>query len=208
MLLAVNALLVDGETKSAEVTVPGGRILELAGGDMQVVERGPRRRQPDRPRPLLHLRDRLVGRDDARCSSASTGWSRSTCSATAAPRSPSSGYSIDDQAALVAEALARLGVRDATVVGHSLGGTVAIALAEQSPAARSSDWSIIDQAPNNDDYEKERPRPSSARLAFLPVIGQALWRIKPDFAIEDGLEVAFAPGFDVPDAFVEDVRRG
>jgi hypothetical protein len=39
------------------------------------------------------------------------------------------------------------------------------------------------------------------------LIGEALWRIKPDFSIRDGLEVAFAPGFDVPDAFVEDVKR-
>ncbi len=39
------------------------------------------------------------------------------------------------------------------------------------------------------------------------MIGEALWRIKPDFAVRDGLGVAFAPGFDVPDAFVEDVKR-
>jgi len=44
-------------------------------------------------------------------------------------------------------------------------------------------------------------------LPFKPVIGQTLWRIKPDFSIEDGLGVAFAPGFEVPDAFVEDVKR-
>jgi pimeloyl-ACP methyl ester carboxylesterase len=44
-------------------------------------------------------------------------------------------------------------------------------------------------------------------LAFKPVVGQAFWRTKPDFAIKDGLEVAFAPGFPVPDAFVEDVKR-
>ena len=46
-----------------------------------------------------------------------------------------------------------------------------------------------------------------AKLAFTPVIGDALWRIKPDFSVRQGLEVAFAPGFDVPDAFVEDVDR-
>ena len=40
---------------------------------------------------------------------------------------------MDDQADLVAEALRRLGVRSATVVGHSLGGTVGTALAERSP---------------------------------------------------------------------------
>ena len=46
-----------------------------------------------------------------------------------------------------------------------------------------------------------------AGLAFQPVIGEALWQIKPDFSVRDGLGVAFAPGFDVPDAFVEDVKR-
>ena len=46
-----------------------------------------------------------------------------------------------------------------------------------------------------------------AGLAFQPVLGEALWTIKPDVSIRDGLEVAFAPGFDVPDAFVEDVKR-
>jgi pimeloyl-ACP methyl ester carboxylesterase len=43
-------------------------------------------------------------------------------------------------------------------------------------------------------------------LPFKPVIGQFLWRVKPDFTIRDGLEVAFAPGFSVPDAFVDDVK--
>ena len=39
------------------------------------------------------------------------------------------------------------------------------------------------------------------------MIGEAFWRIKPDFAVRKGLEVAFAPGFKVPDEFVEDVNR-
>ena len=39
------------------------------------------------------------------------------------------------------------------------------------------------------------------------MIGEALWRIKPDFAVRKGLEVAFAPGFKIPDEFVEDVDR-
>jgi pimeloyl-ACP methyl ester carboxylesterase len=46
-----------------------------------------------------------------------------------------------------------------------------------------------------------------AGLAFQPVLGEALWQIKPDFSVRDGLGVAFAPGYDVPDAFVEDVKR-
>ena len=38
------------------------------------------------------------------------------------------------------------------------------------------------------------------------MIGQALWRTTPDFLIKDGLGQAFAPGYDVPDAFVDDFR--
>ena len=63
---------------------------------------------------------------------------------------------------------------------------------------------IIDTPPDNsygDLGVHRRASPSQ------PVIGEALWRIKPDFSIREGLEVAFAPGYDVPDAFVEDVKR-
>ena len=204
VLLAVNALLIDGETKSAEVTEPGGRILELDGGDVQVVDRGPRDGSPivllhcytcaidwwDGMMPLLERRHRVVAIDMLGFGGA---------------EKPGSGYSMTDQAALVDEALARLGVEDATVVGHSMGGTVATALSEipGSPVARLVD---IDQAPNNDDYENEG-LPFTAKLAFTPVIGPALWRVIPDASIEEGLEKAFAPGYDVPDAFVEDFKR-
>ena len=115
---------------------------------------------------------------------------------------PASGYSIPKQAELVAQALGRLGVRDAEVVGHSLGGPVTIALAEQSPQ-------LVDRMVTIDSL----PTPPMATLGligelpFKPVIGEFFWRIKPDFAIREGLQVAFAPGFDVPDAFVEDVKR-
>jgi len=46
VVLAVNAFAVNGETKSAAVTVPGGRILDLPGGKLQVLERGPRDGSP------------------------------------------------------------------------------------------------------------------------------------------------------------------
>jgi pimeloyl-ACP methyl ester carboxylesterase len=115
---------------------------------------------------------------------------------------PSSGYSIENQADLVAEALGKLGVRDAEVVGHSLGGPVAIALAERSPQLVNR-LVAIDSIPDTSYGDVGL----IGELPFQPVIGQALWRIKPDFSIRDGLEVAFAPGFSVPDAFVDDVKR-
>jgi pimeloyl-ACP methyl ester carboxylesterase len=202
VLLAINALVTEGETKSAEVTEPGGRILHLDGGDMQVVDRGPRNASPivlihcfscainwwNRMMPLLDRAHRVVAVDLLGHGGSSK---------------PGSGYSMPEQADLVAQALARLGVRKATVVGHSLGGGVAVALAEQSPQLVSR-LVIIDTRSSRDE---EGDLGVLAKLPFVPVIGPALWRVKPDFTIRDGLGVAFAPGFDVPDEFVDDVRQ-
>jgi pimeloyl-ACP methyl ester carboxylesterase len=115
---------------------------------------------------------------------------------------PGSGYTPPNQADAVAEALERLRVSDATIVGHSLGGSVTVALAQEHPQLVGRAV-IIDMPPDNSYGDLG----FIAGLAFQPVLGEALWQIKPDFSVREGLEVAFAPGFDVPDAFVEDVKR-
>src|SRR5262245_24419263 len=46
VLLAINTVTVSHETKPAGVTEPGGRILDLRGGKIEVVERGPRNGSP------------------------------------------------------------------------------------------------------------------------------------------------------------------
>jgi pimeloyl-ACP methyl ester carboxylesterase len=203
LLLALNKVIVDNETKGAAVTEPGGRILALPGGELQVVEHGPRGGSPivllhcfscainwwGGMVPLLAREHRVIALD-------LLGFGGS--------EKPSSGYAMENQATLVAQALDRLGVRGATVVGHSLGGTVATALAEQSPGLVAG-LVIIDQAPDNS-FESGG-LPFTAELTFLPVAGEALWRITPDFAVREGLGTAFAPGFDVPDEFVDDFRR-
>jgi pimeloyl-ACP methyl ester carboxylesterase len=114
---------------------------------------------------------------------------------------PSSGYSIESQASLVAQVLAKLGIERAAVVAHSLGGKVATALAEGSPELVAG-IGIIDTAPDSS-YGGQS---GTARVAKLPVVGQALWRIAPDFMVRRNLERAFAPGFDVPEKFVDDIR--
>jgi len=201
VLIGVNAVVVDDETKSAEVNEPGGRILDLPGGEMQVVEHGPREAAPivlihcftcainwwDRVIPRLDRDHRVIAID---------------LLGHGGSEKPSSGYSIENQASLVAGVLGRLGVRDAEVVGHSLGGPVAIALAERSPQLVDR-LVTIDSIPD-DSYGDVG---FIGELPFKPVIGQTLWRIKPDFSIRNGLEIAFAPGFKVPDAFVEDVKQ-
>jgi pimeloyl-ACP methyl ester carboxylesterase len=200
-LLAVNALVVDGETESAGVTVPGGRILDLPDGEMQVVEGGPRDGDPivlihcfscaldwwDGMRPRLEADHRVIAVD---------------LLGHGGSEKPGSGYTPENQAKLVAEALAKLRVSDAEVVGHSLGGAVAVALAERAPRLVRR-VAIIDMPPDNSYGDLG----VIAGLAFQPVLGEALWTIKPDFSIRDGLGVAFAPGFDVPDPFIDDVKR-
>jgi pimeloyl-ACP methyl ester carboxylesterase len=201
VLIGVNALVTDAETKSAEVTVPGGRILSLASGDLQLAESGPRDKPPlvlihcftcamdwwDGMLPRLESRHRVL---------------RVDLLGHGGSEMPASGYSIESQADVVAEALARLDVRNATVVGHSLGGTVSVALAERSPALVGG-LVIVDSEPTHEEGDLGL----LARLTFTPVVGESLWRVKSDFSVRKGLEVAFAPGYDVPDAFVEDLQR-
>jgi pimeloyl-ACP methyl ester carboxylesterase len=200
-LLALNALWVDGQTGEAEVTVAGGRILELPTGEVQITERGPPKAPPivlihcytcaidwwDAMMPLLQRDHRLVAID---------------LLGHGGSEKPDSGYTPENQAKVVAEALERLRVTDATVVGHSLGGSIGVALTERNPGLVNR-LAIVDMPPD-DSYGDLG---FIAGLAFQPVLGEALWQIKPDFSVRDGLEVAFAPGFEVPDRFVEDVKR-
>jgi pimeloyl-ACP methyl ester carboxylesterase len=202
VLLAANTIAVDNETKPAEVTVDGGRILELSAGDLQVWKDGPTEGGGgDPPIVLIH------------CYSCSLHWwdhivpllserhrvIRVDLLGHGGSEKPQSGYSMEDQAALVGEALNELDVEGAVVVGHSLGATVAAALAEQSSELvdRVVD---IDQAPDN----SFGSLPFLARLAYVPVLGEFLNRVTPDFAVKDGYEDAFAPGFDIDSGFDTD----
>jgi pimeloyl-ACP methyl ester carboxylesterase len=200
VLLIGNALIVGGKTKPAEVNVPGGKLLDLPAGEVQVVDRGPRDGEPivlihcfscaidwwDGVMPALTARHRVVAVD---------------LLGHGGSEKPGSGYTPQNQAKMVAEALEELGVEDATVVGHSLGGSVSVALAETAPSLVDR-VAIVDMPPDHSYGDLG----FIAGLAFQPVLGEALWTIKPDFSVRQGLEVAFAPGFDVPDAFVEDVK--
>jgi pimeloyl-ACP methyl ester carboxylesterase len=202
VLLAINTWVVEGETKLATVTVPGGRILHLPGGEMQVLEKGPPHAPPivllhcfscsmawwQRLIPYLDRDHRVIALD-------LRGFGGS--------EKPDSGYSMEDLAAFVAEALKRLGVHRATVVGHSLGGTVATALTEV-PGEYVGRLVIVDQAP---DERFATAIDLAAELSTAPVLGEALWQVTPDFAVREGLQVAFAPGYDTPDRFVDEFSR-
>ena len=209
ILLLLNALVVSNATKDAYVRDRGGRLVETSNGTLQVLEQGNPQGTPivlihcytcsmnwwDDLAPLLE-RDHRVIRVDLLGHGGSD--------------KPSAGYSIDDQATAVAEALAKLGIVNATVVGHSLGGSVATALAQQSPQLASR-VVIIDQAPQ-DGFDNES---FAQRVSYWPILGQAadrLMRVAPKSTVRDQYEDAFAPGyeissgFDNPDQPVDDLR--
>ena len=114
---------------------------------------------------------------------------------------PKSGYGIGQQADAVAEALNRLDVTRATVVGHSMGGHVAIKLAEKSEIA---DRVAVIGTPAEDGQVKEFP--VAEKLAELPLIGQGLWRIRWDGLVKSSYDDAFAPGFASEAAFADEDR--
>ena len=209
VLLLLNGLVVSNATKDAYVRDRGGRLVETSNGTLQVLEQGNPQGTPivlihcytcsmnwwDDLVPLLE-RDHRVIRVDLLGHGGSD--------------KPSAGYSIDDQATAVAEALAKLGIVNATVVGHSLGGSVATALAQQSPQLASR-VVIIDQAPQ-DGFDNES---FAQRVSYWPILGQAadrLMRVAPKSTVRDQYEDAFAPGyeissgFDNPDQPVDDLR--
>ena len=109
---------------------------------------------------------------------------------------------MEHQAQLVDEALARLGVRRALIVGHSMGGIVATALASRHRAL-SAGVALIDSPPK----AGASTLPSLARLAFVPLIGPAMRTLATDGMVTSALAPAFAPGFKVRRVYAGDFWR-
>jgi pimeloyl-ACP methyl ester carboxylesterase len=198
-LLTLNTIVTDNETKGANADI--GRILNLPGGDIQVREDGARGKPTivmlhglaasmhwwtpteQRLAPTFHvIRIDLLGHGGS--------------------EKPEGGYSMPNQAKLVAQALAELDVRRAVIAGHSMGGMVATALAELKPSL--VDGIVLISTPPDSDAAH---LPFLARLGFVPVLGEAIWRVVPDSAVRTSLEKAVGDGVDVPDQFVADLNR-
>jgi pimeloyl-ACP methyl ester carboxylesterase len=199
VLLLVNTVVTDRETKSAEAS-HGSRIIDLPGGDLNYKEAG------DRDDPTIVL---LHG------FSASLNWWDRVAPELAdrglrvirfdllghgGSEKPRDGYAPDEQADLIAQALRKLRVRRATVVGHSMGGTVAIALAERE--RRLVRKLAVIGTPPRDGFAD---LPFLGRVATWPVAGELVRRFAPDQAIKAGLDSAFAEDVHVPDQFVDDL---
>ena len=108
------------------------------------------------------------------------------------------GYGVPDQARRAGAALDRLGASGVTVIGHSSGGMVATALAEQRPGQVAA-MVLIDTGPSPD---AKIPDPPLAGLLNAPLAGRLLWRLKTEATIRKAARTAFTRPVDVPDAFI------
>lgn len=212
LLLALNAFAAGNEERSAAATAPGARILELPGGSLQVTDSGEPAVEPaGQPIVLIHgyagsLRwfDRVVPllEDEHRVI-------RIDLLGHGGSEKPAQGYDIPSQAAVVAQALDELGVSDVLVAGHSMGGLVTTSLVEQARGLVERAV-VINMAPSTQGFGPGLPL--TARLTHAPLLGPALWRLSPAFAVRSSYSDAFAPGydpaagFDDPDQIVHDFR--
>jgi pimeloyl-ACP methyl ester carboxylesterase len=198
-VLLGNAVVVSQQDAGAT----GTTVLNLDGGDIAVSQDGPRdapalvlihglaasMRSWDLLVPLLANTYRVVRID-------LLGHGRSA-------KPAGGGYAIPEQAARIGAALDRLGVRDAVVVGHSTGGMVATALAEQRRDLVTA-LAFIDTGPRVDAFISNG---LVGQLMFTPVVGPLLWRLRTDGLIRQAAGTAVSrPGVTVPQSFVDDVR--
>lgn len=116
---------------------------------------------------------------------------------------PAPSYDVPVQAGRVAAVLDDLGLHPAAVVGHSSGGYVATALAEQRPDLVRS-LALISSGPSPDAL---LPQPFLLRVLLAPPLGPLLWARRSDAMIRRGISVTAARPVDVPDDLVADLRR-
>ena len=192
LALLGNGFLVDRTERSAEAFA-GGRVLELDGPDLNVREYGP---SSDRAVVLLHGY------------SASIEWWEKIAPALAdsgqrvvavdhggseAPRDVEP-YGAPEQATAVRRALDDLGVRRAVLVGHSMGGHVATAVAESDPDL--VERIIVSDTPADRGLTD---LPALGSVACWPLIGPAIDRFRGVNALTDGaLQTGFASTYPVP----------
>ncbi len=193
--LATNAILVDATTRAA-LARSGGRLM-----DTGIVTANVRVEGEGSPIVLIHGFGAALDWWDAIAPELARDHRviRLDLIGHGGTEAPGSGYAIERQAALVKAVLDKLGVARTVVVGHSMGGEVATAFAAQD-ASRVERLVLIDTPP-----KPETAFDLTMELGLSPLLGQALWRLRTDAALQQALTQGFAPGFPVPKKFVADL---
>ena len=196
-LLAANTVIVDAQTRPAEAR-SGGSIMDTGVVPANVKVEG-----DGQPLVLIHGFGAAIDWWDEIAPELAADHKviRLDLIGHGGTEAPAAGYEIERQAALVAAVLDKLGVDRVTVVGHSMGGMVATALAE-AYSARVERIVLIDSPPKAETTFK-----LGTRLALMPVVGELLSRFETNRSIRKSLGQGFAPGYDVPEEFVADFKQ-
>jgi pimeloyl-ACP methyl ester carboxylesterase len=115
---------------------------------------------------------------------------------------PAPSYDVPAQAARVAALLDDLGLRRVAVAGHSSGGYVATALAEQRGDLVGS-LALISSGPSPDALLAQ---PVLLQALLAPPLGPILWARRSDAMIRKGLSAMCARPVDIPDDVVDEIR--
>jgi pimeloyl-ACP methyl ester carboxylesterase len=202
IVLGVLAVAVATRTESRE-TRPAkpdiGRILSLPGGDIQVRDDGPRDAPPvvlihgfgcslrwwDEVTPAL-ARELHVVRLDL------LGFGGS--------EKPRHGYSMQNQADIVAQVMERLRIPRAPIVGHSMGGIVGTAFAERHRAMVTR-LMMIGTSPD----DRDEHLAIAAKATGWPVVGQLIHMLVSDRIVRHAVEGGMAPEVDPPKRLAHDI---
>lgn len=203
LLVTIGLLIVNTVTVARQAAdATGDSILSLDGANIHVSQDGPR------DAPALILIHGLAG---------STHWWNPIVPVLAqsyrviridllgygdSAKPAGSGYEIAEQGRRVGAALDRLGIQRAIVVGHSTGGLVATAFAEERPDLVTA-LAIINMGPDLDAFIAEGV---VGELVPVPVVGQLLWRLRTDGLIRRAMSTAFTREIDIPQQLVDDAR--
>ena len=115
---------------------------------------------------------------------------------------PAPSYDVPVQARRVAGMLDDLGLGSLATVGHSSGGYIATALAEQRPDLVRS-LALVSTGPRPGALLRQ---PLILRLLLAPPFGPLLWARRADSTIRRGIGATFARPVDIPDDLVADLR--
>ncbi|WP_431774416.1 alpha/beta fold hydrolase [Streptomyces cucumeris] len=115
---------------------------------------------------------------------------------------PARSYEVAAQAGRVAALLDELGLRAVTVAGHSSGGYIATALAEQRHDLVGS-LAMISTGPRLDAL---LPQPAILRALLAPPFGPLLWRRRSDAMLRKSIGATLAGPAAIPPGMIADLR--